>query len=57
VIPSIHTSNIEVKLKLIEKFGGKKLKDKTPINKDAEHGYYALFEDPEGNAMCLYSSK
>jgi len=55
VVPSIKTSNIEAKLKLIEKFGGKKVKDKTPVDKDAEHGYYALFEDPQGNKMCLYS--
>jgi len=57
VVPSIKTSNIEAKLKLIEKFGGKKVKDKTPVDKDAEHGYYALFEDPQGNRMCLYSEK
>jgi len=57
IVPSIKTSNIEAKLKLIEKFGGKKVKDKTPVDKDAEHGYYALFEDPQGNRMCLYSEK
>jgi hypothetical protein len=57
VVPAIYTSNIDVKLELIEKFGGKKLKDKTPIGKDAKYGYYALFEDPHGNKMCLYSEK
>ena len=57
IIPSIKTSNIEAKLRLIEEFGGKKLKDKTPIDKDAEQGYYASFEDPQGNRMCLYSEK
>jgi len=57
IVPSIRTSDIEAKLKLIEKFGGRKLKEKTPIGKDAEHGYYALFTDPCGNLMCLYSSR
>ncbi len=57
VVPSIYTSNIEAKLKLIEEYGGKRLKDKTPIGKEAEYGYYAIFEDPHGNKMCLYSEK
>jgi len=57
IVPSIRTSDIEAKLKLIESFGGRKLRDKTPIGKDAEHGYYALFADPYGNLMCLYSSR
>jgi len=57
VVPSIHTPNIEAKLKLIEKFGGKKLKGKTPIGKNAEHGFFALFLDPNGNKMCLYSKR
>jgi len=57
VVPSIHTSNIDAKLKLIEKFGGKKLKDKTPIGENTEHGFFALFLDPNGNKMCLYSKR
>jgi len=57
IVPSIKTTDIETKLRLIEEFGGKKLKDKTPVDKHAEHGYYALFEDPQGNRMCLYSQK
>jgi len=57
VVPSIHTVDIKAKLILIVKFGGKILKDKTPVDKDAVHGYYALFEDPQGNKMCLYSPK
>jgi len=57
VVPSISVSNIEKKLRLIEQFGGKKLKDKTPIGAKAEYGYYALFKDPHGNKMCLYSDK
>lgn len=55
VVPSIHTSNIEAKLELIEKYGGKKLKPKTPIGRRGEHGFFALFLDPNGNRMCLYS--
>jgi len=57
VIPSIRTADMEAKLELIEKFGGKKLQGKAPIGRNAEHGYYALFEDPEGNRMCLYSDR
>jgi len=57
IVPAIYTSDIEAKLKLIEEFGGKKLIDKTPIGKNAEYGYYALFEDPQGNKMCLYSDR
>lgn len=58
IIPSILTSDIDAKLRLIEKFGGKRLTDKTPIGKEGERGgYYALFEDPQGNVMCLYSRK
>ena len=44
-------------LKLIGEFGGKGLKGKTPIGENAEYEYYALFEDPQGNRMALYSEK
>lgn len=57
VVPSIFTSNINEKLSNIEKYGGKRLKGRTPIGKKAEQGYFALFEDPDGNKMCLYSEK
>lgn len=57
VVPSIQTSDIAEKLKLIEKLGGRTLKDKTSIGKNARYGHYALFEDPNGNKMCLYSDK
>jgi hypothetical protein len=53
IVPSIYTSNIEAKLKLIEEYGGKVLKGKTPIGKNAEYGYFALFEDPDGNKICF----
>ena len=57
VVPSIHTSDIDAKLELVQKFGGKKLTDKTPIGENAEYGHYALFEDPNGNKMVLYCEK
>lgn len=55
VVPVISTSDIEGKLRLIEAYGGKRLQGKTAIGNDAEYGYYALFEDPQGNKMSLYS--
>jgi predicted enzyme related to lactoylglutathione lyase len=57
IVPSIYTVNIEATLKRIEKLGGTILKNKTPIGKQGEHGYFALFKDPNGNKMCLYSKK
>ncbi len=57
LVPVIYTSDIKEKLELIEKFGGKLLKGKTAIGKDAEYGYYALFRDPQGNKMSLYSEE
>jgi predicted enzyme related to lactoylglutathione lyase len=57
VVPSIFVYNIEEKLRLIKQFGGKKLKDRTPIGAKAEYGYNTLFKDPHGNKMCLYSDK
>lgn len=57
VVPSIHTSEIEQKLKLVEKAGGKILKGKTSIGENARYGHYALFKDPDGNKMGLYSDE
>ncbi|MBA7490324.1 hypothetical protein ES702_00861 [subsurface metagenome] len=57
MVPTIYTSNIDAKLRRIEEFGGRKLKDKTPIGEDAKYGYFALFEDPHGSKMCLYSER
>jgi predicted enzyme related to lactoylglutathione lyase len=57
VVPAIYTTQIETKLKLIEKSGGRTLRQKTPIGKNAEQGHYALFEDPCGNKICLYSDE
>ncbi|MCW4035967.1 MAG: hypothetical protein NWE75_02125 [Candidatus Bathyarchaeota archaeon] len=54
IVPAIHTCDIEVKLELIELYGGKILRGKSPVGADAQHGFYALFEDPHGNRMALY---
>jgi len=53
--PAIHTTDIERALRLIERHGGKTIKGKTAIGENQESGYFALFEDPSGNKMCLYS--
>ncbi|MCW4019812.1 MAG: hypothetical protein NWF14_01070 [Candidatus Bathyarchaeota archaeon] len=55
VMPSIKTIDIEVKLKMIEKIGGTIVQGKTPVAKNPEHGYYAIFKDTEGNQIGLYS--
>jgi len=57
VVPTICVGEIDAKLALVQKLGGKKLKGKTPIGEKGEFGYYALFEDPVGNKMCLYGEK
>ncbi len=54
IVPAIHTCDIEAKLKLIELHSGKIHRGKSPIGADAQHGFYALFEDPEGNRMALF---
>jgi len=53
-VPAIYTSDIEDKLALIKEFNGKQLKGKAVIGKEAKYGYYALFENPQGNKMSLY---
>jgi predicted enzyme related to lactoylglutathione lyase len=57
VMPSIHTSDIDRKLELIEEHGGKVLRRRAPIGEGTRYGYYALFEDPCGNRMTLYQRK
>ena len=54
IVPAIHTCDIEAKLELIELYGGKILRGISPIGADAQHGFYALFEDSHGNRMALY---
>ncbi len=55
IVPSIHVVDIDRTLELVEKHGGKKLGEKTPIGESGEYGHFALFEDPHGNRMVLYS--
>jgi predicted enzyme related to lactoylglutathione lyase len=55
VVPSIFVSDMERRLELITRFGGKILKEKTRVGAKPELGYFALFRDPHGNKMCLFS--
>ena len=48
----IDSEDIEADLKKIETMGGKKLLGKTEI---PGRGWYALFADPTGNRMALYT--
>jgi len=57
IVPCIYTTDIKASLKKIEKLGGTVLKNKTPIREQGEHGYFALFKDPNENKLCLYSEK
>ena len=57
VVPSIHTTDIDAKLKLIEEFGGKILQGRTIIGNETQLESFALFEDSNGNKMCLYSEE
>lgn len=49
----IEVEDIEAKLKEIEATGGKIQKEKTKISD--EFGFYALFFDPSGNSIGLWS--
>ena len=49
----IHVEDIDAKLKEIEAAGGQTIKPKSKISD--EHGYMALFLDPHGTAMGLWS--
>ncbi|TES92819.1 MAG: VOC family protein [Candidatus Cloacimonadota bacterium] len=51
----IEVEDIESKLTEIEGAGGKKLVPKTKISD--EYGYYAMFLDPVGNSVGLWSKK
>jgi len=51
----IQTDDIHKTLKNIAKFGGKTIKEKTDIGND--FGFYAIFEDSEGNHMGIWSEK
>ena len=51
----IEVASIEDKIKEIVEAGGKLLKQRTLISED--FGYYALFRDPSGNTLGLWSKK
>jgi predicted enzyme related to lactoylglutathione lyase len=53
VVLVIEVEDIPKKLGEIEAAGGKKVKEKTAIS--PEFGFYALFTDPSGNIMGLWS--
>lgn len=53
VLVYIHSDDIEADLKKVEKLGGKVLHPKTEI---PQTGWFAVFKDPTGNALALYTS-
>ncbi|HID34730.1 MAG TPA: VOC family protein [Anaerolineae bacterium] len=53
----IHVDDIEDTLNKIVEKGGKVIHPKTGIGKEAEHGYFAIFEDIFGNHLGLYSRR
>ena len=55
VVVYIEVANIETNLNEIEAAGGKIIKGKTGIS--PEFGFYALFTDPCGNIMGLWSNR
>jgi len=57
ITPTIYTSDIEATLDSIVRYGGKILVPATPVGGEGGHEQYALFTDPEGNKLCLYSEE
>ena len=53
VLVYIASDDIEADLKNVEKLGGKVLHPKTEI---PQMGWFAIFQDPEGNVLALYTS-
>jgi predicted enzyme related to lactoylglutathione lyase len=53
VLVYIDSEDIEADLKNVEKLGGKTIRAKTEI---PGTGWYALFQDPTGNTLALYTS-
>jgi uncharacterized protein len=51
----LYCTDINAKLKEIEKAGGKTIKGKTEIPN--HNAYYAYFSDPAGNRMGLFATK
>ena len=57
IVLAIFAPDIESRLRLIKEHGGKKVTDKTPAGQNAGNVYCALFENPQGNRMCLCSDR
>jgi predicted enzyme related to lactoylglutathione lyase len=53
VLVYIDSDDIDADLKNIEKLGGKVIRPKTEI---PGTGWYALFQDPTGNTLAVYTS-
>jgi Predicted enzyme related to lactoylglutathione lyase len=53
VLVYIHSDDIDADLKQIEKLGGSVVTSKTDI---PGTGWFALFKDPTGNTLALYTS-
>ena len=53
VLVYIDSDDIEADLQQVKQLGGKVLYPKTEI---PQMGWFAIFEDPTGNAMALYTS-
>lgn len=53
VLVYIQTDDLEGKLSLIENLGGKIVATRTPID---DKSWFALFEDPTGNRVGLYTT-
>ena len=53
VLVYVQTEDIDADLKKIESLGGKTILPKTEIT---GQGWFALFTDPEGNTLALYTA-
>lgn len=53
VLVYIHSDDIEADLKKVEQLGGKVVHPKAEI---PQTGWFALFQDPTGNVLGLYTS-
>jgi uncharacterized protein len=54
VLVYIHSDDIDADLKQVEKLGGSVVRPKTDI---PGIGWFALFKDPTGNTLALYTSQ
>lgn len=54
VLVYIHSDDIDADLKHVEKLGGSVVRPKTDI---PGVGWFALFKDPTGNTLALYTSQ